>query len=95
MSKYETPVLLIIQDTFGIVRSLFVMLIHFIIVISRNKQTFGALTSCGLRLSDHFYGTGETFLFTFHPEFQCFPWTGENLFFIKGNQDSIAIGAGE
>ena len=56
---------------------------------------FGALTSSALRLSDHFYGTGETFLYTFHPEFQCFPWTGENLFFIKGNPDSIAIGAGE
>ena len=48
-----------------------------------------------MQISDHFYGTGETFLFTFHPDFACYPWTGENLFFIKGNIDSISIGAGE
>jgi hypothetical protein len=75
MIKYETPILLIIEDTFGTI--------------------FGALISCALRISEHFYGTGETFLFTFYPEFQCFPWTGENLFFVKGNADSISIGAGD
>jgi hypothetical protein len=46
-------------------------------------------------MSENFYGTGETFLFTFYPEFQFFPWTGDNLFFVKGNADSILIGAGE
>ena len=58
-------------------------------------QKFGALLSHSLKISDHFYGTGETFLFTFYPTFECFPWTGENIFFIKGNIDSISIGAGE
>lgn len=59
------------------------------------SQKFGALLSTILQMSDHFYGTGETFLFTFYPEFACFPWTGENLFFIKGNSESISLGAGE
>lgn len=28
-------------------------------------QVFGALTSCALRPSEHFYGTGESLLFSF------------------------------
>ncbi|XP_017461038.1 PREDICTED: oxidation resistance protein 1-like [Rhagoletis zephyria] len=75
MKRFDSPVLLIIEDT--------------------NGAIFGALLSNSLQLSDHFYGTGETFLFTFYPDFACYPWTGENLFFIKGNADSVSVGAGE
>uniref|UniRef100_W5M9T7 Uncharacterized protein n=1 Tax=Lepisosteus oculatus TaxID=7918 RepID=W5M9T7_LEPOC len=59
-----------------------------------HNQIFGAYVSDPLRPSEAFYGTGETFLFTFHPEFKCFSWTGENSFFIKGDLDSFAIGGG-
>ncbi len=33
-------------------------------------QIFGALINCALKVSDHFYGTGESFVYTFHPEFK-------------------------
>ncbi|XP_074603263.1 TLD domain-containing protein 2-like [Brevipalpus obovatus] len=66
-----------------------------LIIQDTDDTVFGALTSTSLRTSDHFYGTGETFLFTFHPEFRCFPWTGENIYFLKGDSHSIAIGAGD
>ncbi|XP_015910390.2 oxidation resistance protein 1 isoform X2 [Parasteatoda tepidariorum] len=56
---------------------------------------FGALLSYPLRPSDSFYGTGESFLFTFHPAFKIFRWTGENDYFVKGNMDSISVGASE
>lgn len=58
---------------------------------------FGALTSCPLKTSDLFYGTGETFLFLFDAdgEFLKFPWTGDNMYFIKGNQNSLVIGSGD
>ncbi|XP_014217207.1 oxidation resistance protein 1 isoform X3 [Copidosoma floridanum] len=75
MSKVESPILLVIEDTEG--------------------NVFGALTSCSLRVSDHFYGTGESLLFRFTPRFQAFNWTGDNLYFIKGNNESLAIGAGD
>ena len=32
-------------------------------------QIFGSLTSCALKVSESFYGTGESFLYTFYPEF--------------------------
>jgi len=33
-------------------------------------QLFGALASEPFKVSDGFYGTGETFVFTFCPEFE-------------------------
>ncbi|XP_064081814.1 oxidation resistance protein 1-like isoform X7 [Macrobrachium nipponense] len=60
-----------------------------------NQNVFGALVSCSLHVSELFYGTGESFLFSFHPEFQVFPWTGENTFFVKGNNESMYIGGGD
>ncbi|KAJ8333173.1 hypothetical protein SKAU_G00420690 [Synaphobranchus kaupii] len=57
-------------------------------------KCLGSFLSHPLRLSETFYGTGETFLFTLHPSFKCFRWTGENSFFIKGDLDSFAIGGG-
>uniref|UniRef100_A0A6G1SCX8 Oxidation resistance protein 1 n=1 Tax=Aceria tosichella TaxID=561515 RepID=A0A6G1SCX8_9ACAR len=81
LSRYEGPVLLIIKDNEGTV--------------------FGAFSSCNLRPSESFYGTGETYLFTFKHQQQQqstlkrYPWTGDNLYFIKGGTDSLAFGAGE
>lgn len=75
MSKLESPILLVIEDT--------------------DNNVFGALTSCALQVSDHFYGTGESLLFRFSPHFQVYNWTGENLYFIKGNNESLSIGAGD
>ncbi|XP_069180610.1 oxidation resistance protein 1 isoform X8 [Procambarus clarkii] len=60
-----------------------------------HQNIFGAVVSCSLRVSELYYGTGESFLFSFHPEFQVFPWTGENTFFVKGNNESLVVGGGD
>ncbi|XP_053653498.2 uncharacterized protein [Cherax quadricarinatus] len=60
-----------------------------------HQNVFGAVVSCSLHVSELYYGTGESFLFTFHPEFQVFPWTGENTFFVKGNNESLIVGGGD
>ncbi|XP_061158223.1 nuclear receptor coactivator 7 isoform X1 [Syngnathus typhle] len=65
-----------------------------VVIKDATDEVFGAFLSHPLRLSDAFYGTGETFLFMLHPRFKCFRWTGENSFFIKGDLDSFAIGGG-
>ncbi|XP_063696016.1 oxidation resistance protein 1 isoform X3 [Culicoides brevitarsis] len=66
-----------------------------IVIQDTEQNVFGALTSCSLHVSDHFYGTGESLLYKFNPTFKVFHWSGENLYFIKGNPESLAIGAGD
>merc|ERR1719266_1320586 len=55
---------------------------------------FGALVSSPIVMSEHFYGTGETFLFSATPRFRVFKWSGENPHFARGNVDSFTVGAG-
>ena len=59
------------------------------------QNVFGALLSCPIKLTDHFYGTGESFLFTCKPNFRVFNWSGENQHYARGNIDCLLIGAGE
>ncbi|XP_020825816.1 oxidation resistance protein 1 isoform X4 [Phascolarctos cinereus] len=64
------------------------------VIKDSDGQVFGALASEPFKVSDGFYGTGETFVFTFSPEFEIFKWTGDNMFFIKGDMDALAFGGG-
>ncbi|KAM6210794.1 oxidation resistance protein 1 isoform 3-T3 [Sarcoramphus papa] len=65
-----------------------------LVIKDSDGQVFGALASEPFKVSDGFYGTGETFMFTFAPDFEVFKWTGDNMFFIKGDMDSLAFGGG-
>ncbi|XP_076844156.1 nuclear receptor coactivator 7b isoform X2 [Brachyhypopomus gauderio] len=58
------------------------------------EQIYGAFSTHPFRVSEHYYGTGETLLYTFNPEIKVFRWTGENSYFVKGNLDSLQIGGG-
>nr|XP_034981655.1 oxidation resistance protein 1 isoform X2 [Zootoca vivipara] len=64
------------------------------VIKDSDGQIFGALASEPFKVSDGFYGTGETFLFTFCPDFETFAWTGDNMFFLKGDMDALAFGGG-
>ncbi|XP_075983975.1 TLD domain-containing protein mustard isoform X4 [Anticarsia gemmatalis] len=113
MQRVDSPVLLVIQDT--------------------DNNVFGALTSCAYHPSEHFYGTGESLLFSFQrveeprrpsqpaidngkdkdvkdetnkdekdnqpvavkTKFKYWGWTGDNMYFIRGSNDNISIGAGD
>ncbi|CAF3754411.1 unnamed protein product [Rotaria socialis] len=66
-----------------------------IIVKDVEQNIFGAFTSHQLMISEGFYGTGESFLFTIHPDFRVFNWSGHNEFFVKGDLHSIGFGSGE
>ncbi|XP_060750253.1 TLD domain-containing protein 2-like [Tachysurus vachellii] len=57
-------------------------------------QVFGAVCSAPLRVSSTYYGTGQTFLFSFSPHLQVYKWTGLNSYFIKGSVDSLLFGGG-
>lgn len=60
-------------------------------------QLFGAALTAPLKLSEKFYGTGESYLFSFESptEIKIFPWTGENSYIVKGSSDGICVGCGE
>ena len=76
------------------------MYVAFNIPCNRKKirilQSFGACLSEAPRVCDHFFGTGECFLFSFMEDnFALYNWTGENNYFIRCEVDSVAVGVGE
>ncbi|KAM6279530.1 nuclear receptor coactivator 7 isoform 3-T4 [Porphyrio hochstetteri] len=65
-----------------------------LVVKDMDNQIFGAYATHPFRFSDHYYGTGETFLYTFSPSFKVFKWSGENTYFINGDTSSLELGGG-
>uniref|UniRef100_A0A3Q3BEW5 Nuclear receptor coactivator 7-like n=1 Tax=Kryptolebias marmoratus TaxID=37003 RepID=A0A3Q3BEW5_KRYMA len=65
-----------------------------LVIKDMHKQVFGAFSSDPFRVSKYCYGTGETFLFSFNPDFQSYTWSGENSYFMSGNWESLHIGGG-
>uniref|UniRef100_A0A8D2JCG1 Nuclear receptor coactivator 7 n=1 Tax=Varanus komodoensis TaxID=61221 RepID=A0A8D2JCG1_VARKO len=66
-----------------------------LVIKDMDNQVFGAYATHPFRFSDHYYGTGETFLYTFNPLFQVFKWSGENTYFINGDVTSLELGGGD
>lgn len=65
-----------------------------LVIKDMDSQIFGAFSTHPFRVSEHCYGTGETFLYSFCPEVKVYRWTGENSYFVKGNTDSLQLGGG-
>ncbi|XP_071597118.1 nuclear receptor coactivator 7 isoform X4 [Heliangelus exortis] len=65
-----------------------------LVIKDMDNQIFGAYATHPFRFSDHYYGTGETFLYTFCPNFKVFKWSGDNTYFINGDTSSLELGGG-
>ncbi|XP_077950265.1 TLD domain-containing protein 2 isoform X2 [Gasterosteus aculeatus] len=65
-----------------------------LVIKDMHKKVFGAFSSDPFKVSKYCYGTGETFLFSFNPDFQAYRWSGENSYFVSGNWESLQIGGG-
>jgi len=66
-----------------------------IVIEDTTGEVFGALVSCPISESDHFYGTGESFLFTCQPTWHLYSWSGDNQLFVRGTASDLVVGAGE
>lgn len=44
--------------------------------------------------SHDYYGTGESFVFSFHPTFKAHRWTGANDYFVISSDSWLAMGGG-
>jgi len=66
----------------------------FIVIETSDGDVFGAFTSAPWAVSHSYYGTGECFLFTCYPKFECFPWKFTNSMFMFSNESTIAMGGG-
>jgi len=68
-----------------------------LVILSGQKDTFGAFLSEPPRISEKFFGTGESWLFSYKISgaLDIHNWRGENNFIMKGNLTSLVIGSGE
>jgi hypothetical protein len=68
-----------------------------LIIKDDNQCVFGAYISEELHPQDKFYGTGETFLFTFYKaeRIRCFQSSGLNDYYIYSDDKQISFGTSE
>ncbi|XP_019896353.1 nuclear receptor coactivator 7 isoform X1 [Esox lucius] len=65
-----------------------------LVIKDMDNKVFGAFCSHPFRVSNYCYGTGETFLYSFNPEYKAYRWSGENSYIVRGHLDSLQIGGG-
>jgi hypothetical protein len=68
---------------------------YILVIKDENGNIFGCYISDEIKSSENFYGTGETFVFSFFKSdrIHCFPSTGVNDLYIRTDEDSISLGA--
>lgn len=71
----------------------------FVLVIQDHQhRKFGAFTTCPLKVTENFVGTGQSFLFKVlegdeSPSIKCSEWSKINDYFFKGQSDAMLFGA--
>lgn len=55
---------------------------------------FGGFNTTTWKIEPQYYGTGESFLFTFKDGFKVYNWSKKNKYFMLASDDSLAMGGG-
>jgi len=67
---------------------------YLIVIEDSWGYVFGGYVGHPIENRPGYYGTGQSFVFTFHPEFKAYNWTGKNDFFLVSNESQLAMGGG-
>lgn len=65
-----------------------------LVIRDTDGHIFGGFASQAWHISKHFFGTGESFLFSIHPTFAIYNWTGADDYYCIGKRDFLAMGGG-
>ena len=67
-----------------------------LVIRTADGDKLGAYVSNGLKMSRRYYGSGETFVFHFNPEYHDYHWsvTNGNQYFVASSREEIALGGG-
>ena len=55
---------------------------------------FGGFNTTCWKIESQYYGTGESFLFTFKDGFKVYRWSKKNKYFMLASDDSLGMGGG-
>ncbi|XP_047615262.1 nuclear receptor coactivator 7 isoform X3 [Phacochoerus africanus] len=66
-----------------------------LVIKDMDNQIFGAYATHPFKFSDHYYGTGETFLYTFSPNFKVPRWKKYPTSWCHGVRSVSRVGGGE
>jgi hypothetical protein len=100
--KYKNMKLLYSTSKDGIAMKTFYQktqgyLISIVLIKDDNQNVFGGFLSEEIRKSDKFYGTGESFVFTFHngERIHVYEGTCENEYYIYSDDEIFAMGCSD
>jgi len=65
-----------------------------LLILDNAGNRFGGFATAAWQPEPHYFGTGESFLFSAMPALHVHRWTGANAHFQLANSDSIAMGGG-
>lgn len=72
---------------------------NLVIIKTTCNSIIGALSSHSIRVSEHFFGSGESFLFRFEnhdqPKLDQFKWSGQNSFFVRCDRQTLVFGSSD
>ena len=65
-----------------------------LIIRDQGARVFGFFNAEPWKISTSFYGSGESFVYSFNPNFVKHSWTSENSFFVLSSTVELSIGGG-
>merc|ERR1719454_795784 len=72
---------------------------NLVILKTSCNSIIGGLSSHSIRVSEHFFGSGESFLFRFKnhdkPDLDQFKWSGQNSFFVRCDRETLVFGSSD